>query len=142
MDLDLDAEPSQFAQGRPVCAAFELPDDAIHTISVLVSVPPRDRQDEESSLSGFLFDYILVQPSSAASAWETGDHNLLLPILGVAVMNVTQDPTLNFGVDVFGKHMADATPDWAYDPSNGFHTTKPGSQFNVTFTGTSSHIAV
>ena len=115
-----------------------MPDDRTHTISVSVSVAPRAQEPLDSHLSGFSFDYFLIQPPSDAKSWDNESQDVYLPLLDTAVaIGTSTHPTLNFGLAFIADSLqiADVSRGWEYDPENGFHTIVQGSQFNLTFTG-------
>lgn len=136
--LDPNSAKARFGQIPPVCLAFGLPDNAIHTISVLVSVAPQD-QPADGALTGFAFDYFLVQPPEGTTPWDNGNQDVYVPVLDTLVSSSNQ-PTLNFGLFFIDsdEQIADVSRGWIFDPKNGFYTTTSGSQFNVTFTGKSA----
>lgn len=137
LPFEPNATKAQFGQSEPVCQAFGLPDSTVHTISVVVSVPPRQQQDFHGSLSGFAFDYLVVQPPTEARPWDNGDQDVILPVLDLSLVENRTHPTLNFGIilNEAAWQIADVSREWEFDPANGFHTTAQGSQFNLTFTG-------
>lgn len=142
LGFDANAAIPQFGQSRPVCQASGLKDHVVHTISVNVSVPPRPQDDANgtSNLSGFAFDYMLIQPPFGVSPWDNGTQDVLLSVLDMDTIETKNQPTLNFGImlDEAAWQIADVNRGWEFDPENGFHTTTFGSQFNLTFTGSST----
>lgn len=130
---------ADFGQSRPVCLVFGLPQDTVHTIFVSVSAP-NDQEPSVNGLSGFSFDYFLIPPPDFSDTWNDVNQDVYLPLLetGIAIGTSTS-PTLNFGIFfiVTTLQIADVSRGWEFDKENGFHTTTPGSQFNVTFNGKS-----
>lgn len=125
-------------QGTPVCAAFALPDRVTHTLTVLVSVPPPTEADAAYALSGFSFDYILVQPSpDMTSLWETGTQDLYLPILDWPITTGSDiSPSNSISIqEQTLTQIANISNKWLLDGVKGFHTTSSGSLCNITFTG-------
>lgn len=122
-------------QSQPVCAVFGLAGNTVHTISVVVSVETPDHYDP---LSGFAFDYILIVPEAGTSLWKSDSHDIFLPILSMVAIVNSSTPVANVGLyfSVGLEQIGHFTPDWEYDPLNGFQTTTPEARFTVTFTGT------
>lgn len=123
---------TQFSSDQPVCAAFGLPANTMHTIYVSVSVPPSER---DTHFSGFCLDYLLIEPLPSMSL---DDYNLFIP---------TFDPdtwffglsSVFFSIPGVDSVSLSGSPGWTYNGTNGYQTSKLGSQLNVTFTGFNSH---
>lgn len=132
----LDANSPQWllGHGRPICAATALNASTIHTISVFVSVWP---QENIGLITGFAFDYMLIQPVSAESVWDGGNDDLFLTMLGMSLIQNITIPVSSSAIGIGGDQLGSITDTWIYDSSYGFHTTTAGSQFNLTFTGAS-----
>lgn len=138
MPVNASDTQAQFGQSSPVCQAFDLPDNKFHTISVNVSVPPRDQQDINRSFSGFAFDYMLIQSSSDLSLWDNGTQDIFLPVADWTLIHDTTQPVPNFRIDLdepVSSQIPNVTSGWVFDFRNGFYATTKGSQINLTFTG-------
>lgn len=122
--------------------AFGLSISTAHTIAVKVSVPPREQPDVAGDLSGFAFDYIIIQPPDSTTLWD--NQNQDISILALAQMDAQSQtilqPNRSFGlfIDNPTGQIANLSREWKFDSGNGFYTTISGSQFNITFIGRSN----
>lgn len=123
---------------RPICATGGLSYDITHTISVTIS-PPGTPQDGNMPLAGFALDYLSIDAPMGTSPWDDGNqaHDVYLDLMGSRASTTTK-PTVNFGLSFYdGDQIADVSRGWQFDDQIGFHTMTSGSQFNITFAGTS-----
>lgn len=136
LDFDSNDVVAKFGQSKPVCQAFGFPDGTAHTFTVTVSVPPRAQEIGYPLLSGFAFDYILIQVPPAAQSWYQGNQDVFLPVLGSgSVMTVPPSPDFSIVQIETGERIANGTGKWNFDPENGFLTNTPESQVDVMFIG-------
>ncbi|KAF5314255.1 hypothetical protein D9619_012011 [Psilocybe cf. subviscida] len=120
---------------QPLCVAFGLPPDTPHTISVLILVEP-DQIDERGP-SGFCLDYILVEPSPSTSL---DGYDLFIPTFEPLEGGDFDPSHFSFQIPTNGitSLSLSVSAGWimGLNELKGYQTSVPGSNFNVSFTGT------
>lgn len=125
-------ELSNLGPNHPICQAFDLPADILHTISLSILVPPKE-EDKLDQLSGFCFDYILIDPAPSMSL---EDYNLFLSIIDIDFPSFAFSSNLSFDIASTALHEASGSSGWSFNKLYGLQTTNTGSHFNLSFTGT------